>query len=378
MSLFNPLSSAFGLDIGDRSFKLIQITKYGHSLSPYHITAWGVIDIPEGVMERGEIKNMDKAVEALIKLLHTTKGKVKSHAVVSCLPEVKTFIKIIELEPNTTTEGVKKAILNEIEQNIPLPSSEIYFDWQILSNENEEKQLFSLEDKKRQEKKEISKKKKMRVLLGAAPKKLVEDYLVLLERSGLDPTALEIEAVAIGRAIISENEKTPEALGIIDIGATRSSLVIHDANALQMSVSIPISGLSITTLISQSLGVTMSEAEILKQECGLDANRCEDKIWKILLPLIDDIVEKIRNAMRFYKIGFPAGKKIEKLYLCGGGAQFREIDNVLSRKLTIKVQRGNPLININPRLPKNFLKENAIIFTTAIGLALRATQENGK
>jgi type IV pilus assembly protein PilM len=215
--------------------------------------------------------------------------------------------------------------------------------------------------------------------MGAAPKSLVDDYTNLLEKAGLAPIALEIEATAISRAIVAFEEFTDEAVGILDIGATRSSLVIYDSGALQMSISIPISGNDITKLVSDSLSVSMDDAEKLKRECGLDADRCEDKMWNILLPLIDDITEKIRNALRFYKIGFPAGKKIERLYLCGGGALFKEIDTVLSRKLTIKAQRGNALVNLSPKLPKAFpKKDETLMYATAIGLAIRAADENAK
>ena len=120
------------------------------------------------------------------------------------------------------------------------------------------------------------------------------------------------------------------------------------------------------------------DAEKLKRECGLDANRCEDKMWSILQPLIDDMTEKIRNALRFYQIGFPEGTKIERLYLCGGGAQFHEIDSVLSHKLTIQVRRGDALANIDKRLPKGFAAEAPLQYATAIGLGMRAADERGR
>lgn len=391
MALFNPLSDAFGLDIGDRTFKLVQVAKRRHGKnSPYRIVGWNSVDVPEGVMERGEIKDLAKAVERLNQLLRSPRGSVRGRAAVACLPEAKTFIKIIEAESGASEEMLRKAVMTEIEQNIPLPPEEIYFDWQNIDEKTKaEAAAAQKEEKKKAEEKpegeEVEQPKEQetakamnRILMGAAPKQLVDDYTSLLEGAGLAPIALEIEATAISRAIVPERETIEEAVGILDIGATRSSLVIYDAGALQMSISIPISGMAITKLVSESLGVSVDDAELLKRECGLDANRCEDKMWKILLPLIDDMTEKIRNALRFYRIGFPSGKKIERLYLCGGGAQFHEIDSVLSRKLTIKVRRGDALANVDGRLPKDFPKGDALTYATAIGLAIRAADENEK
>ncbi|HTK04360.1 MAG TPA: pilus assembly protein PilM [Candidatus Eisenbacteria bacterium] len=383
MALLNPLSNAFGLDIGDRTFKLVQVRR-SRGKRPYKLIAWNSVDVPEGVMERGDIKDMDKAVEHLTKLFRSAKGSLGGRATVACLPEAKTFIKIIEIPAGSSEDDLRRAVIREIESNIPLPPEEIYYDWQVLEEQEAAPPEAEVPAEVPAENAEAAPppaaaKRPMKVLMGAAPKTLVDDYTALLERAGLAPVALEIEAMAISRAIVPKDETIEEAVGILDIGATRSSLVIYDGGALQMSISIPISGIAITKLVSESLGVSLDDAELLKRECGLDSTRCEDKMWKILLPLIDDMTEKIRNALRFYKIGFPAGKKIEHLYLCGGGAQFREIDSVLSRKLTIKARRGDALANIDERLPREFpRKEEALGYATAIGLAMRAADENAK
>jgi len=383
MASLNPLSDAFGIDIGDRSFKLVQVSK-GHGEKPYRISAWGSVDVPDEAMERGDIKDVDKAASYVARLLAESAGHVRGRAVVACLPEAKTFIKIIELAERTDEAGLRAAVMKEIEQNIPLPPSEIYFDWQVLDDtprpiapvtdaEVKPEEFAPGEDNEEP----VRTPPAMRILMGAAPKTLVDDYSAVLEKAGLTPIAFEIEAMAIARALTgAKDDLRGEPVGLLDIGATRSSLVIYDDGAPRMSISIPISGIAITKMVSESLNVNMDDAETLKRECGLDATRCEDKMWNILLPLIDDMTDKVRNALRFYRLGFPEGRKIERLVLCGGGAQFREIDTVLSRKLTIKVRKGDALANINPRLPKDFPRSDAALtYTTAIGLAMRAVDD---
>jgi len=403
MPILNPLSDAFGIDIGDRSFKLAQVRK--RAGRPYQLLAWGSIDVPEAFLEHGTIKDSDKAAEYLVRLINEAGGRVRGRAVVACLPEAKTFVKIIELEAGTGQEALRQAVLKEIDQNIPLPASEIYYDWQVVDDGRRVAQPAATvaqttpasapaqeaapatEDEKKGTETptepvaadpvpEEPTTPVMRVLMGAAPKTLVDEYTVLLEKAGLVPIAFEIEAMAIARALVTaKDDLRGEPLGIIDIGATRSSLVVYDNGAIRMSISVPISGIAITKLVSDSLGVGMDDAETLKRECGLDASRCEDKMWNILLPLIDDMTEKVRNALRFYRLGFPEGKKIERLVLSGGGAQFREIDSVLSRKLTLKVRKGDALGNIDPRLPKGFPHGETALTYTALGPAMRAADE---
>ena len=433
MAFFNPLSDAFGLDIGDRGFKVVQVSKKSGIKQPYRLKAWGSVSVPEGVMERGDILNMTQAVKCVRELLGKTHGRLKGRAVAACLPEAKSFIKIVEAEKGATQKQLQDAINRELEQNIPLSLSEIYYDWQIIDDappaakkpadktakavpskeeleavaafgkpavvepaETEENKAAETESQDKPEgqdgpaateagpeeaeseaaaqPEEPEKTPKTRLLLAAAPKNLIDGYTQLLEAAGLAPIAFEVEALAISRATVPEQEEFDEPIGILDIGATRSSLVIYDNGVLQMSIGIPLSGNELTQIISEKLSITPAEAEVIKVECGLDAHRCEDRMWNILLPLIDDMSSKIRNALRFYKIGFPMGKKIEKLYLCGGGAHFREIDTVLSRKLTIKVRRGDALANFS-HVPHSFPADASLSYTTAIGLAMRAADE---
>lgn len=431
--MLNPLSNAFGLDIGDRSFKLAQLKKTRGRSGPYRLTAWSSIDVPEGIMNKGDVTDYEKAASLLTELMKKAHGRLKGRAVVACLPEAKTFIKIIDAKEGQSEQQLNKAVRREIELNIPLPPDEIYFDWQLVRPHGSEDEDNTAKKKKKRKKEPKGKKDKKskdedgakeeadenekpkeedapaepapdeaaddkeekteeqqmeeqaaraadgvepaKILLGAAPKKLVDDYTSILDMAGLAPIALEIEATAISRCIAPAFEGLPEAIGILDIGATRSSLVVYDRGMIQMSISIPISGIQITDTISKALSINMDEAEILKRECGLDANRCEDKIWKIISPLIDDMTQKIRNALRFYKIGFPYGKKVEHMYLCGGGAHFREVDTVLSNQLAIRVERGDGLINVRKPAPRKFPHDQALSFATAIGLGIRAANE---
>lgn len=406
--LSNPLAHAFGLDIGDRSFKLVQTKRKGGRKDVYKITAWGEVSVPEGVMDKGKILDMDQAVTLIKKLLRNTRGRVRGRAAVVCLPEAKSFIKIIKVKDvEDDNKKLHDAVVEEIKQNIPIPIDEIYFDWQVVDRteseieeapedkkgeneekvENEEEKDTDDDDENGSAENETEEEEEARqpkepvtttILLGAAPRGLVNSYSKMLELAGLVPIVLEIEATAVTRAIVPLDRMHDVSLGILDIGATRSSLVIYDQGALQMSISIPVSGIEITKIVSESLSLSIEEAEKLKKKCGLDVKVCGDKMWNVLLPVIDDITDRIRNALRFYRIGFPEGKKIERIYLCGGGAHFKEIDTVLSRKLTMKARLANSLVNVDPKLPRNFPKEKTLTYTTAIGLALRATYEHSK
>ena len=67
-------------------------------------------------------------------------------------------------------------------------------------------------------------------------------------------------------------------------------------------------------------------------------------------------------------------KGADKLLLYGGGAELAGLSGALSKKLKIKVNNANPLINLSGK-PKNIFskrKQKPFAFAVAIGLALRS------
>jgi len=363
-----------GLDISDYSLKLVQLNKSGESFT---IQAINKIDLPAGIIDDGEIKNRSELIKQLKNLIDQPSfGKVTSNEITACLPENKTFIKLIEIDngPN----DLKETILAEMEKHIPMPIDEIYFDWQII-NKNQGKNL---------------------ILLGAAQKQIVDDYTNIFDEIGLSVFALEIESSAICRALLPEenNHLISEAsqnYAILDIGAKRTSMIFYANKTILFTVSLPISGEAVTKNIADSLKIDRDQAERAKIICGLDEQKAEGVIREILGSQINELVKKIKEVISYYETHFPAQGIINNIYLCGGGSNIENIDKILTDSLNLQVSLGNPFINITDRQEKinqlfsetfnlelgtgkknknsdlTHTQNSSLSFTTAIGLGLR-------
>jgi len=295
------------------------------------------------------------------------------------LPETKTFIKLIEVEksPNNLADVIE----TEIEKHVPFLLDEIYYDWQVIE-EKDDVQL---------------------VLIGAAPKKIVNQYTDLLDKAKLSVEALEIEPVSLCRSLLPE--ESPNFKGefnknyaIIDIGATRTSLVVYAKNTILFSVSVPVSGEKITANIAASLEIKKDQAEKAKIICGLDETKAGGIINKVLSGMISDLNERVNEILEFYGSHFPKYGPINETMLCGGGANIKDIDKIISKFSSIKVERGDALVNLGEAknkfqellsetysldvaLPDNkkdkgegnlsITQDSSLTFATAIGLALR-------
>ena len=344
MSFFNTKEVAFGLDISNTSLRLIQLR---HRFKTCQVQLYNEIKLPPGIIDGGEIKNNQIFLDSLNKLIKTRHGHGRlSDEVVAVLPEEKTFIKFIEI--NTTDQAEIEIQLKEkLSQAVPLDISEAYFDWQILNQSDCATSL----------------------LVGISPKKIIDSYVQILTQANLIPTVLEIEAAAIARTII--DDKTDKATQIIiDIGANRTGLFLYDG-AIKFTISLPVSGDKITQLIANTLELDFARAEQAKIVCGLDKDKFHGALFEIFTDSINELAQQINSAIAFYKNNFSQPKKIEKITLCGGGANFLNIANVLKEKIGLPVMISNPWQHIAPTSTAFFSPTKSQSFVTALGLGLR-------
>ncbi len=348
---FQPQQDSIGLDISDRSLKAVQLKRtLNNAIGLQGISR---VDLPAGVFEDGELKQPETLTKAFAELLaRPLQGSFTTSYVCACLPETKTFIKMIDIPPMSESE-IAQAVKWEAEHHIPIPIDDTYWDWQQVDkpqNPNE----------------------RLPVLLGVVPKQIVDSYTSVVNQSRLVPLAMEVEAVAIARALLPPDhvQASAGATMIIDIGATRTSLMVVDRDVLQFTVSLPLSGRKITETIATALKLTEDQAERAKIVCGLDPKKCHGAMAEILRENMDELVRRIRDAVVFYREHFPKGQTVNEVVLCGGGSNFKQIDKHLNAKLELPVRRGNPWLNLDPS-PAPLKPNDLISYTTAIGLALR-------
>lgn len=345
-----PKQDYLGLDISDQSLKAVQFKRT--LTDRLTLSGMSQIDLPAGVFNEGELKKPEVLGEAISHLIaKPLVGKFTTAYTVASLPDTKTFIKVVDIPP-MSAEEIPQAVRYEAEHHIPIPIEETYWDWQQISTGE-------------------AANKRLPILLGVAPRAIVDSYTQALTAAKLMPTTLEIEAAAIVRSLmLAHAGPTSSAVMIIDIGAARTGLIVHDQNTIQFAVSLPISGQKITSTIATTLNLTEAQAEKAKILCGLDPKKCHGAMADILHAVMDDLVRRIRESIVFYAEHFPGGHKINKVILCGGGANFKSIDEYLGDKLEVEVKRGNPWLNLEPS-PAPLKPSELIAYSTAIGLALR-------
>lgn len=342
---FEP--EVFGVDLSDLSVKVMQLERNGKIEK---VRSYAVGDIPAGYIEDGKIIDKEK-VAAVIKETVKKSGpeKIKGNKVICSLPESKAFLRVVSI-PKMEEAEAQEAIKWEMEANIPLPIDQVYFDWQFL---------------------ETDEKNRQNILTAAVSRDIVDDFMDVLKLAGLEVYGLEVESIASARSLVPLGSTEQGGTLIVDLGAQRTSFIMVEKGVPNFTSSIPFSSESINDVISKGLNIDLAEAEKTKISHGI-ADGEGNPIFNVIKSSLENLVQEIERTLDFYSGMSKENLAVEKIMLCGGGANLKGLVAYLAERLGKKVELGDPWINLNMdnRVPI-ISKENADRYSTAIGLALR-------
>jgi len=352
---------AFGLDISDLSLKIAYLKRRGKGLE---LHAFGEFPISPGVVERGEVKQQDVLVQTIREAVKSFGTKLLGKQVVASLPEEQAFLQLVQL-PRMKKEELEHAVRFEAENYVPHAIEKVYLDFQVVQPFHNHLDHTD-------------------VLLAALPRTMVDSYLEVLELAGLTVKVLEIESLAISRALVPKEAAAMPVL-LVDFGATRTSFVVFSGYSLRFTASIPVSSSQLTQSIAQTLKLTEEKAEELKISFGLE--RQDDKqgkaVFEAMVPPLLNLVEQIKKHLSYYEshtahqhLGTNQ-QRIKRIIVSGGGANLRGFTRFFSKELESEVILGNPWVNILEtslkKLPPLSFGES-LKYTAVLGLALRGSR----
>lgn len=349
---FGKKDRLIGLDIGSRSIKAAEIaeTKKGNTLERF-----GIVDIPPGLIEDGAIKDAEQ-VSDTIRRLFKDYG-IKGQNVALSVGGYSVIVKKINVQ-SMPEEQLQETISFEAEQYIPFDISDVNLDFQILGeNENNPNQ--------------------MNVLLVAAKKEMVNDYLNLAQMAGLNPCIIDVDAFALQN--IYELNYAPdegENIALIDIGASKTSLNILKGKASVFMRDVSLGCGQINQKIASLIDCSIVEAEQIKFGDQSDKITAGD-LSDIVSSVVSDWCTEIRRALDFFYSTYP-DDQIKKIILSGGGGNIKEFRQLLSVETSAEVATINPFeaLHIDEnRFDVDFLKRIAPQASISMGLATRKVDD---
>jgi len=347
-------NSLIGVDIGSHSIKIVDIQD---SQKGMVLKNFGMIELPQDSIMEGSIKEMEIVSSALKNLLQNL--KIKNKNVATSISGYSVIVKKITISKREEG-GLEKSIQREAEQYIPFDINDVNLDFQILPSEKEGTE---------EEKKEL-----MDVLLVAAKKDMVEEYISLLRLTDLNPMVLDIDAFALQNAFEITNHEQSGCHALVNIGAQQLTINVIKDGVSMFTRDSSYGGSQITSEIQQKLNISYQEAEMIK--LGAKPLETEKKpiIEEIFSSTVTKWAQEVKRALDFVATTF-IDVKVENVLLSGGSSLIKGFSKYLGLETGLKIEMLNPFGNLEIKeklFDTNYLNYHAPMAAISIGLALRS------
>lgn len=336
-----------GLDIGSRTLKLAEIidTKAGSTLKNF-----STIDIEPGLIEEGSVRDPE-AVSGYIRELFKS-AKLKDTNVAISIGGYSVIVKKINVQTMTEDE-LHETIHFEAEQYIPFDISEVNLDFQILGESEHNPN-------------------QMNVLLVAAKKEMISEYINLMKMAKLHPLIIDVDAFALQNIFKFNYSPEDENIALIDIGASKTSLNILKDNVSEFMRDVSLGCEQINDKIASTVGCTIEETEEIKLGEESDLISAED-LKEIVESVVTDWCIEIKRALDFFYSTYPE-EQISRIVLSGGGANIKKFLELLAAETSSEVEVINPFQNFivdSNRFDSSYLEQIAPQAAICMGLATR-------
>jgi type IV pilus assembly protein PilM len=347
---FGKTNSIIGLDIGSASVKAVELTAKTKGIELQHV---GIAQLPPEAIVQGAFLNSSAIVDAIREAVNGASSRTKN--VATAVSGHSLIVKKISL-PSMTRDELDESIRWEAEQYIPFDINEVNLDFQILSSGESEGQ--------------------MDVLLVAAKKDLIDDYVNVVREAGLHPAVLDVEAFAVENAFEASCECAPdEVIALADIGAQVVNINVIANGIPAFTRDITTGGNQYTEEIQKALSISFDEAERLKLG-GNSADQSQDvipqEVEHAIRSVTDTVVGEISRSLDFFT-ATAAESRIGKVLLCGGGSKVAGFVNTFHERTGFEVEVMNPLSRMLPSkgFDAEYLDEVGGSLGVGIGLATR-------
>jgi type IV pilus assembly protein PilM len=195
-----------------------------------------------------------------------------------------------------------------------------------------------------------------------------------LVSAGLAPNIVDLDSLAIANSFALNSFVEDGVYVLLNLGAHRTNMVIWGPNAKMFARDIPYGGYHFTRDIMRKRQLEFDQADRYKLEWGLmdDPSIASSTTINMLdiseKSTEDMIVEEIRRSLRFY-VKEAGNSDFRKLYLMGGSAKLKGLQEYVQDKVNIPTEVYMPFINVE--MPEKFQDKKDPQLALAIGLAMR-------
>ena len=204
--MWGKKKDVIGLDIGCSSIKLVELRE---DKKGYKLQNLAISPLPPEAIVDGALMDSVTIIDTIRDVIANSKTKTKD--VVTSVSGHSVIVKKISL-PLMTEAELEESIQWEAERYIPFDINDVNIDFQIFGAAPENPEV-------------------MDVVLVAAKKDIINDYVSIIMESGLNPVVIDIDSFALENMLaINYEVAKEETVAIVNVGASVTNIDIIKNN----------------------------------------------------------------------------------------------------------------------------------------------------
>jgi type IV pilus assembly protein PilM len=341
-----------GVDIGSSAIKVCQLKEGRKGLA---LVRAGFCVLPPQTIVDGHVMNTQAIVSAIGRALEG--AKIRQREVALSVSGQAVIIRKITVPLMTPTE-LDEQIQWEAEQHIPFDIKDVHVDYEVIRRRPESGQ--------------------MDLLLVAAKREEVSDYLEVARQAKIKPLVLDIDAFTV-QNLFEHNRGIPQdqTFAIINVGASLTSINIVSRGASAFTRDIPNAGNYVTEQVQKQLGVAFEQAEELKCQSVAQPFGPTAQVPPIVDAVCDTIAGEIQRSLDFF-LATSGEPEMHRIYLTGGTSSLPALPAAISRRSRVHVEMLQPFERIaveGKDVSADLLRTRGAQLCVALGLAMRKDKE---
>ncbi|HET7265543.1 MAG TPA: type IV pilus assembly protein PilM [bacterium] len=346
---------AVGVDIGSAAIKIVELAGDGSGGNGNGGAARVAASIPtpEGAIEEGRITNVPAVGRALRELVQG--AGIRTRRAVAAVNGQVALMREVRM-PQLPAEEMRQAARFEVERYLPYPIAEVTFDTVVVGEQADGGAT------------------KTDVLVVAARTDVLKQHAGALQAAGLEPAVLEVEPLAVVRAVASR-AAADQVTACIHLGSSVTMILVAEGEVPRVIRTVAFGTTQLLEAAASRVGADGETADGLRARIA--AGGTGDGVPGLREALDDSLaplVTEIRRSLEYYGGRYRAAAPA-RIVVTGGGAGLPGVTTSLTSALDVQVELGDPFADLGG-LPQGAASQSAPAYAVAAGLARRGVVES--
>lgn len=344
-------SSLLGIDISSSVVKVLELEKKG---SKYVVESYTVEPLPIHAVVESRIENHDEVAGAIRRAVKRSGTKAKQAAI--AVSANSAITKTVSFPASLSERELEESVLLEADNYIPYPLEEVRLDFEVLGASSTDVDAID-------------------VLLAASRRENVDARTEVVEKAGLKPKLVDVEAYTVENAFALIAEQFPNhgqgmTVAVADVGANVTTLHVLVDGKIVFTREQTFGGRMLTEDIERHYGLSYQEAGRAKKDASLP----DDYGPTVLEPFKRAMTMTVTRALQFFFSASTQYQSIDHIVLSGGCASIAGIDMMIAEEIGTPTSIANPFSNmiLGSRIKIQALTNDAPSMMIACGLAMRS------